>query len=927
MPTEDPPYGLRGRHVECGVVDRLLESVRSGRSQAVVVRGEPGVGKSALLGYAEGRASGYRVLRATGVEFEIELAYGGLHQLCAPLLPMRERLPGPQRDALETAFGVGPKAPTDRFLVGLAVLSLLSEATEEQPLLCVIDDAQWLDRESVQTLAFVARRLLAESVGLVIAARQSGQLQELSGLPDLVLGGLTAGDARALLDAAWPGRLDEHVRDRLIAECRGVPLALLELPRGLSLAELAGGFEVPDAAPLTTQIEQSFVRQFEALPDDARLLLLTAAAEPMGDVALLRSASSRLGLSPEATEAAQATGLVEFGGHVRFRHPLVRSGVYRASKVSDRLRVHGVLAEVTDAQKHPDRRAWHRGHATFGLDASVADELERSAGRAQARGGIAAAAALLERAAELTPNPVLRGRRALAAARARIESGALEAAHGLLAAADAGPLDDLGRAQLARLRAQLAFTRNRGMDAPPLLLDAAEKLAPHDLTTARESYLEAIGATIYAGRLQRDVGSLEVATAARKASPGAAPAGADLPLTPADLLLEGLSIRITDGYAAGMAPLRRALEAFSPGVDDSDMLRWFYLPWIAAADLWDDEQCEDLVERAIGLCRHSGALSVLPLALGYRAVAHVHAGEFASAAALLEESDAIVRATGSPAVRYPLYLLTAWRGTAPEVLRESFEIDFEGLNARGEGRGLYGGVGYANAVAYNGLGKYDAALAAARMACEYDDLGLYGFSLIELVEAAVRSGAREEAEDALRRLEERTGVAGTNWALGVQARSQALLSDGEAAEALYREALERLGQTRVTVQLARAHLVYGEWLRRSARRVDAREQLRTAYDLFNRIGAEAYAERSRRELVATGDTVRRRGDESRGVLTQQESQIAKLARGGLSNPAIGAELYLSRHTVEWHMRKVFAKLGISSRNQLGGLPLSRLDSV
>ncbi|GAB2603800.1 LuxR family transcriptional regulator [Kribbella endophytica] len=902
-------------------MDRLLESVRAGRSQALIVRGEPGVGKSALLGYARRGARDYRVLRATGVEFEIELAYGGLHQLCAPLLPLRERLPGPQRDALETAFGVGPKAPTDRFLVGLAVLSLLSEAAEEQPLLCVIDDAQWLDRESVQTLAFVARRLLAESVGLVIGARQSGQLQELSGLPDLVLAGLKAGDARALIDAAWPGRLDEHVRDRLIAECRGVPLALLELPRGLSLAELAGGFEVPDAAPLTTQIEQSFVRQFEALPDDARLLLLTAAAEPMGDVALLLRASSQLGLSPDAAAAAQATGLVELGGHVQFRHPLVRSGVYRASRVSDRMRVHGVLAEVTDSQKHPDRRAWHRGHATFGLDASVADELERSAGRAQARGGIAAAAALLERAAELTPDPVLRGRRALAAARARIESGALEAAHGLLAAADAGPLDDLGRAQLARLRAQLAFARNRGMDAPPLLLDAAEKLAPHDITTARESYLEAIGATIYAGRLQREVGSLEVAAAARKAPPGVAPP------KPADLLLEGLAIRITDGYTAGMAPLRRALEAFESGVEDSDMLRWFYLPWIAAADLWDDVQCEELVERAVGLCRHSGALSVLPLALGYRAVAHVHAGEFASAAALLEESDAIVRATGSPAVRYPLYLLTAWRGTAPEVLRESFELDFEGLVARGEGRGLFGGVGYANAVAYNGLGRYEAALEAARTACEYDDLGVYGFSLIELIEAAVRSGAREEAEDALRRLEERTSVAGTNWALGVQARSQALLSEGEAAEALYREALERLGQTRVTVQLARAHLVYGEWLRRSARRVDARAQLRTAYDLFNRIGAQAYAERSRRELVATGDTARRRGDESRGVLTQQESQIAKLARDGLSNPAIGAELYLSRHTVEWHMRKVFAKLGISSRNQLGGLPVSRLDSV
>ncbi|MEV6288645.1 AAA family ATPase [Kribbella sp. NPDC051770] len=924
MPTSPgtPQYGLRGRNVECDVLDRLLRDLRAGRHQVLVLRGEPGVGKSALLEYTLRRSSGFRVLRATGVEYEIELAYAGLHQLCAPLLPLRDRLPEPQRAALEAAFGLGLQAPADRFLVGLAVLGLISEAAEEQPVLCVVDDAQWLDRESVQTIAFIARRLLAEPVGMVIAVRPS-QGQELVGLAELPVDGLDATDARALLDAAWPGRLDEQVRDRVIAESGGIPLALLELPRGLSPAELAGGFELPGGAPLTTQIEQSFVRQFESLPDDARLLLLAAAAEPLGDVGLLLRAAELLELDEQAAVVVQAAGLVELGAHVRFRHPLVRSGVYRAASVVDRLKVHRALADATDAERDPDRRAWHRGHATYGLDESVAAELERSAGRAEARGGIAAAAQFLERAAELTPDPARRGRRALAAARARNESGALEAAHRLLAAAEACPQDDLGRAQLARLRAQLVFVRNRGIDAPPLLIEAADKLAPYDADAARECYLEALGATIYAGRLHRGIGSLEVATAARKAP------GGQEPLRPTDLLLEGLAIRVTDGYDAGIAPLRRALEAFGPdsGVQDHEFLRWCYLSWIAAADLWDEVRMEELATRAVRLCRRSGALATLPLALGYEAVVRVHAGEFASAAVLLDESDAIVKATGSPAVRYPLYLLSAWRGVAPDVLREMYDHDLEGLADRGEGRGLYGGAGYANAASYNGLGQYDAALAAARSACEYDDLGVYGFTLIELVEAAVRSGVRDEAEDALRRLEERTSAAGTEWALGVQARSRALLSDGDAAEESYREALTQLGRTRVTVQLARAHLVYGEWLRRSNRRVDARQQLRTAYELFVGIGAQSYAERARRELAAVGDIARGRGEVSLGVLTRQESQIARLAREGLTNPAIGAELYLSRHTVEWHLRKVFTKLGINSRKQLVDLPVNRLNSA
>ncbi|GAA3585455.1 ATP-binding protein [Kribbella ginsengisoli] len=919
MLTEQPRYGLLGRHTECRSVERLLDHVRAGQSEVLVLRGDPGIGKSALLGHTLGSASGFRVARVAGVEYESELAYAGLHQLCTPLLPLKDRLPAPQRDALDTAFGLGTQGPADRFVVGLATLALLAEAGGEQPLLCVIDDAQWLDRESLLTIAFVARRLLAESVGIVLATRQASEVRELAGLPELALGGLRYSDARELLDAAWPGRLDEKIRDRIIAESRGNPLALLELPRGLTPAELAGGYQLPDAAPLATQIEQTFLRQIESLPADTRRLMLVAAAEPMGDVALLWRSATLLGLGPNAAAAAQQEGLIDLGVHVRFRHPLVRSAVYRAASAGERLQVHGALAEGIDPELEPDRQAWHRGHATTGLDESVADQLEQSAGRAKARGGIAASAAFLERAAELTPDPRRRGRRTLAAARARYESGAFDAATALLALAAGYPMDDLGRAEVARLRAQIIFSLNRGVDAPPVLLAAAEKLAPLDVETARDTYLEALGASIYAGRLHGPVGSREVATAARislSRTPASRPAG---------LLLDGLVTRFTDGYVAGVAPLRTALDAFA-GAEENDVLRWFWLPWLVAGDLWDDLKWHELATRAVRLCRESGALTLLPLALGYRAVAHLHAGEFAAASALTEESEVICRATGAAAVNYPKMLLAVWRGMDPTELMDTFRLDLEDVTARGEARGI-GGLGYINAILHNSLGHYDAALAAARMACEYDDLGLCGFALAELVEAACRNGARDEAAAALRRLRERTTAAGTDWAIGVQAWSRALMSDGPAAEALYREAIERLEQTRVTVHLGRARLLYGEWLRRESRRNDARQQLRAAHDLFGQIGAEAFADRARRELLAAGGSAHGRGDRTRGLLTNQESQIARLAREGLSNPEIGAELYISRHTVDWHLRKVFAKLEISSRKELGRVPLSRLESA
>ena len=876
----------------------------------MVLRGEAGVGKTALLGYLAVSASGCRIARSAGVESEMELPFAGLHQLCAPMLPHLARLPGPQRDALGTAFGLRTGAAPDRFLVGLAVLSLMSEVAEERPLVCVVDDAQWLDRASAQVLGFVARRLLAESVGMVFGMRHPSDDQELGSLPVMVVGGLTDADARALLESATLGRLDERVRDRIVAESNGNPLALLELPKAWTAAELAGGFGLPGTRPLGSVIEQSFIRRVQSLPIETQRLLLAAAAEPVGDVTLLWRAAEVLGIGADAAPPAEADGLIELGARVRFRHPLARSAAYRAAALQERQEIHRALAEVTDPSADPDRRAWHRAQAALGPDETVAGELEQSADRAQGRGGIAAAAAFLERASELTPDPARRAARALAAAQAKFEAGAANAAYELLAAAEIGPLDELQQARLARMRAHIVFARRHGSDAPPLLLDAAKRLEALDAGLARETYLEALGAAVFAGRLGGQCGVREVAEAARAAPPG------PQPRRPIDLLLDGVATRFTEGYGAGVPALRRALQAFRRETlrSGDDSLRWLWLAWLLAGDLWDDEAWHELATRAVRLAREAGALTVLPVDLEYRAGVHVHAGEFAEASALVEEADAITAATGNAPLRYTSLFLAAWRGEEAQALK-LIEARARDATARGEGRAI-GSADCITSVLYNGLGRYEAALAGARRACDHDDLCFFGWSLLELVEAGVRSGAHDAAAVALRQLEERTRAAGTNWALGVLARSSALLSNGQAADALYREAIDRLGRCRIVVHLARAHLVYGEWLRRENRRVDAREQLRIAYEMLSRMGAEAFAERARRELVATGETVQKRTIETRDVLTAQEAQVARLAAEGRTNPEIGSQLFISPRTAEYHLHKVFTKLGISSRRSL-----------
>ena len=902
--------GLTDRVGERDALDRLVGAIRAGESRVLVVRGDPGVGKTVLLDYLAGRASGAgcRITRAVGVQSEMELAFAGLHQLCAPLLGRGAHLPAPQADALRIALGVSAGPPPDPFLVGLAVLSLLSGVAGDRPLVCVIDDEQWLDQASAQALGFVARRLAADPVGLVFAAREPGA--ELAGLPELDVGGLSDEDARALLEAALAAPLDARVRDLIVSETRGNPLALLELPRGLTPSELAGGFGLPGAAPMTGRIEDSFRRQLDALPEQTRRLLQLAAADPSGDPPLIWRAAERLGIPAPAAEPAAEAGLVDFGTRVRFRHPLARSAAYRSASARERREAHKALAEVTDPQFDPDRRAWHLAQAVPGPDDDVAAELERSAGRAQARGGVAAAAAFLERAAVLTLDPERRAGRALAAAQAKVQAGAPDAARSLLAMAETGPLGDLEQARLELVRARLVSTTSRGGDAPLLLLRAAQRLERNDIALARTTYLEAVAAAMFAGRLASPGGSImEVARAA-----GAAPPPPHAPRPP-DLLLDGLAVYYTHGYAPALPLLRQALAAAGTGTFADEEPHWLWLACVAAYHVWDDERWELLSRRYIRLVRQVGALAELPLALDRRARPLLFAGELTAAAALLDETRAVEEVTGSSPWPYGALSLAAFRGQQASASALIGTIMGD-VTRRGEGLGITAAE-WANAVLSNGLGRYEIALAAAQRATEYrGDLGFSNWALVELVEAAVRSGMTEAAAGAYRRLTAMTGPAGTDWALGLAARSRALLSDGDEAEGCYREAITRLGRTRLRVDLARAHLLYGEWLRRQQRRRDAREQLRTAYQMLTAMGIEGFAERARQELIATGETVRKRTVETDTTLTAQEALIARLARDGRTNPEIGAQLFLSARTVQYHLRKVFTKLGIESRREL-----------
>jgi DNA-binding CsgD family transcriptional regulator/tetratricopeptide (TPR) repeat protein len=896
---------LLGRAEECATVDGVLGQARAGASGVLLVAGEPGVGKSALLEYAaeSASASGFQVVSASGAESEMELAFAGLQQLCAPLLDGLAQLPGPQRSAIETAFGVSAGVPPDPFFVGLGVLGLLAAAASARPLLCVVDDVQWLDQASARALGVAARRLQADAVAVLLAGRELGELAGGAGPAEVRLAGLADADARALLASALPAWVDQKVIDRIVAETAGNPLALLELPRGMTPAELAGGPGFGGTAGLPGRIEESFRRRLELLPEPTRRLVLLAAADPAGDAALLWRACALAGIDPAAAGPAQDAGLVQVGTRVRFFHPLVRSAVFGAASAQERRAAHGVLAAATDAAADPGRRAWHRAQAAPGPDDQVAGELEASAGLARARGGVAAAAAFLERAAALTLDPERRSARALAAAQAWHQAGGHDRAVELLEIAEAGPLGELGRAQAERLRAQIIFVRTDGRDGTAQLLRAAQRLDPLDRDLARATYVDAMRAAGLSGDM------LEAGRRLRA-----------LPLSqPPDatgLLLHGYGLFVTEGFPHGIDVLAQAIGAFvSAPVSGDENIPALEAAAAAARFLWDDTGYDILTARVVALARQAGALSLLPEALDYRALYCADAGELAGAAAALDEAEAIRQATGTePGFGGDSGLLAALReeerAAAGHIERLRRETGIGGVSRRAAR------LEHALAVLYNGLARYPEALAAAQRSHGRHPAGGMVQALAELVEAAMRCHQREVAQAALDALSVRTRLGGTDWGLGVEAYSRALLAEGTAAEELYTEAIGRLGRTRMRLPLARAHLLYGEWLRRQRHRTDARAQLRTAHDLFEAMGARSFAGRARQELTATGATARSRRNATLDELTPQEARIASLAGEGLSNPEIAARLYISKGTVDYHLNKVFRKLGIRSRAQL-----------
>ena len=604
---------------------------------------------------------------------------------------------------------------------------------------------------------------------------------------------------------------------------------------------------------------------------------------------------------------AEDAGLVQLGRRVRFRHPLVRSAAYRSATPNERRQAHDALASATDPERDPDRRAWHRAHATNGPDESVAAELERSASRAQARGGLPAAAAFLEQAAELSADPAQRGMRALAAARLKLEVARPDAAERLLTVATSSALEELDRARAERLRAQVAYARTRGSDTPALLSAAAQRLEPLDAELARETHLEALWAIVRSGRFAKDTGVVEAARAAMLPS-GSEPARA------IDLLLEAVVARLTRGYEPAFPAMTRALAAFRAEGFHGEHLAWCWLACWLALDLWEHDICEAIASEAGRIARESGCLTILPFALNYTAAHQLFRGEFGIVEQMMRERETIVAATRSTFTVSVAVLLAAWRGDR-ETTYKLRAPAIDAGTARGEGF-VVEIAEWAAAVLHNGLGEYAEAAAAAQRAYEHEVLGFGGWVLPELIEAAVRSDDRRAAEVAFAHLAERASPSATEWARGIEAAMRALLSDGAEAEALHVEAIGQLSRSRAVVLHARAKLNYGEWLRREHRRVDARTQLKAAYDAFAAMGAHGFAERARRELLATGETVRKRTIDTRDDLTPQEAQIARLASERLTNPEIAAQLYLSHRTVEYHLRKVFAKLGISSRRDL-----------
>jgi DNA-binding CsgD family transcriptional regulator len=900
-----PLTSLRGREREQSALNQVLLDVLSGRSRVLVVRGEPGIGKTALLEDFCRRAGDVVVIRGVGIESESELAFAGLQQICSQIpREILELLSEPQRDAIRVALGSSAGVVPSPLLLGAAMLEHLADMAERRPVVVVIDDAQWLDRPTAQTLAFVARRIDTESLGLVLAVRE--QSQQLRGLPELIVEGLATVDAHKLLASALVAPVDEQVRERFIAETMGNPLAILELCHmlpGLTGFEETAGRR--DSRGLWAQLEEAFARRIDALSPRSRRLSLIAAAEPLGDPVLMWRAADILQIPRNSADELEDAGLVHIRARVVFRHPVVRSVVYRHSRPAARRLVHEALAQAVDEGSDPEYRAWHRALAANGPDEEVAAELESSAGRATRRGGLGAAASFLERAVMLSEDVRSRGRRALVAAEAQLDAGQPSSAEALISIAQLAAETDLEVAQREVLEARLAYTRGRGRGAPALLLSAARRLDALGGTSPRDIYHRAMIAAIFAGRLSDGTTVADVAAAAR-ASPIRRPTSLQ------DLHMRAIAALAVDGHATA-APLARQLIAALRERDLSspDEAALLGMGIQFSTILWDDESWVDLASRGLRLARNLGCLDVLPIALCNQASAHAWQGEFAAATELVHELRALSNATGVPELATPAMTVSVYGPPGP-----AFELIYAAREAaakRGEGL-IVTFSEITEAILCNSLGRYEDAWRAAASA--YADPLLYNpYLLGELLESAARSGHPERAVAARADLSARAAAANTDWAWGIETRSEALFNEGEQAERLYRASIEHLQCTRMRVQLARSHLLYGEWLRREGRRVDARQQLRTAHDLFHAMRVVVFTERATQELAATGETARKRTNapDNADELTVREAQIARLAATGLSNRQIGEQLFISHRTVGYHLAKVFVKLGVNNR--------------
>jgi DNA-binding CsgD family transcriptional regulator len=903
MAANGHAFDLCGRRAERQALSERISQTRRGLGGGLVVWGDAGIGKTALLDAAFGTPNGLQVVRLAGAESERRLPYAGLQQLCAPLAQHFKQLPAPQQDALTVALGQRSGEQPSELLVSLAILGLLTEVASQGPLVCAIDNSHWLDRASARSLAFAARRLVSCSVLIIFAAKWVGP--ELAGLPEIKLEGLSDPDARELLAAAarWP--LDERVRDQIVAETRGNPRTLIDLPRSLSPTQFAGGFGLPDAAG--ADVSASVLRTIGMFTPRTRIAVVAAAADPTGDPTLLRRAMEHLRISGDAIDPAIDSGLLAIGSRVVFQHSAVRTAVYRSASPRERHAAHQALAEATKNEADRDRRAWHRAQAATGPDEALAAELERTASQAQLRGGLAALAAFLERAACLTPAAPRQSLRALAAADVTMQAGALDATIKVLDMVDPDmPADCQARADVIHA---LALTHDRSDDAPRLLIDAARRLDHVDAVHARSAYRDALGAAINAAGLAGPGGTTtEVALAVRQAPHTESPAAGVV-------LLDGVAACLSGRYASGTAKTRQALVLFTNAPPMTDQLRWLPLACTSAILTWDDSALDTLSRRRVRLARSAGALADLPGALSALSYLLLLSGELKAAEELVAEAQSVAVVVGvRPLVNAGLGI-AALRGRLDPTLH-MIEDAVSGAAVRGEGLEVARSK-WAAAIVLNAVGRYEEAFTAAQDAIDYAGTpAMAGWAMAELIEAGARSGQTARLAKAVEDLSSTTTAAGTNWALGVQSRSLALLSENATAEALYRTAIERLTQSHARVDLARAHLVYGEWLRRQNRRIEAREQLRPAGEMLESMGASGFADRARRELQATGEHSRKRSAQASRELTARERLIAIGARNGYTNAAIGSELFLSPRTVEWHLRKVFTKLDITSRRQL-----------